>query len=514
MGSARPDISGSCNFLHDIVAKYLNVQLFSLRSDPEPGVHQCQPCQCNGHGAPGANCGSHGQSCQCGNNTVSDMTPCNWLHLDRDCHSRQCSRCQEDFLGDPQDGFQCYRQMTVDSEYCFDRFMPVPERNLSNLMDPGEIVFFAIQPKFMNVDIRLFVDLHRGARMHVWISPDSQTFKVYPGTNNQFVVALGEDDDGKAQYFSREKRDLERLKRKRGLVAQLAANITPTTEDPRGSNKKTASSSSTFIVREKKISDEDAFAFLRVEDAQTIWSLPNVGHRLIISLPESVHDLRTNRFYLAIQNGDRQGSGGLPIPACYGSLYFRQDQLHIDLFIFFSVFFSCVFLFLSFVVLVWHVKSIFDRRRERRRVEMEMEDMAKRPYSKLKVVINDGEEGEWARNVTAAAHPHRKQAPGPSETTVAGSKRRNGGRIFRPANNIVSDSREVTLPLLDRREAFSGGVSHGNRVNPVVAVGPTSDGLAEVTTVLISLPRSSNGALGLSFGSALTSRNASKDSSK
>jgi len=40
----------------------------------------------------------------------------------------------------------------------------------------------------------------------------------------------------------------------------------------------------------------------------------------------------------------------------YGSIYFRQDQLHIDLFVFFSVFFSCFFLFLSICVLVWKVK--------------------------------------------------------------------------------------------------------------------------------------------------------------
>jgi hypothetical protein len=43
----------------------------------------------------------------------------------------------------------------------------------------------------------------------------------------------------------------------------------------------------------------------------------------------------------------------------------RQDQLHIDLFVFFSVFFSCFFLFLSVVVVIWKVKQTADMRRAR-----------------------------------------------------------------------------------------------------------------------------------------------------
>ena len=37
-----------------------------------------------------------------------------------DCWRSQCAKCKEYFVGDPRDGHQCYRSMTVDNPYCFD----------------------------------------------------------------------------------------------------------------------------------------------------------------------------------------------------------------------------------------------------------------------------------------------------------------------------------------------------------------------------------------------------------
>jgi hypothetical protein len=82
----------------------------------------------------------------------------------------------------------------------------------------------------------------------------------------------------------------------------------------------------------------------------------------------------------------------------------RQEQLHIDLFVFFSVFFSCFFLFLSGVVVVWKIKQgllfkrdfscstiskfVFsspaaDLRMARRLHVIEIQLMAQRPYSSV-----------------------------------------------------------------------------------------------------------------------------------
>jgi hypothetical protein len=41
----------------------------------------------------------------------------------------------------------------------------------------------------------------------------------------------------------------------------------------------------------------------------------------------------------------------------FGSIFFRQDQLHIDLFVFFSVFFSAFFLFLAACGIAWKFKQ-------------------------------------------------------------------------------------------------------------------------------------------------------------
>lgn len=82
--------------------------------------------------------------------------------------------------------------------------------------------------------------------------------------------------------------------------------------------------------------------------------------RLIITLPHDKHDLSASRYYLAllaISSLPAQATHIVPIPT-YGTVFFRQDQLHIDLFVFFSVFFSCFFLFLAVCVVGWKAKQV------------------------------------------------------------------------------------------------------------------------------------------------------------
>ena len=74
----------------------------------------------------------------------------------------QCSQCKEYFLGTPTNGHQCYRQMQVDLEYCHD-----PNSQTDCLHDPvallpGRTVFYAVQPKYLNVDIRITIDVTQG----------------------------------------------------------------------------------------------------------------------------------------------------------------------------------------------------------------------------------------------------------------------------------------------------------------------------------------------------------------
>lgn len=81
--------------------------------------------------------------------------------------------------------------------------------------------------------------------------------------------------------------------------------------------------------------------------------------RLIITLPHDKHDLAASKYYMALLaiSLPVQATHIVPVPT-YGTVFFRQDQLHIDLFVFFSVFFSCFFLFLAVCVVGWKAKQV------------------------------------------------------------------------------------------------------------------------------------------------------------
>lgn len=36
------------------------------------------------------------------------------------CWQVQCSKCRESYNGQPTNGHQCYKQISVDNKYCFD----------------------------------------------------------------------------------------------------------------------------------------------------------------------------------------------------------------------------------------------------------------------------------------------------------------------------------------------------------------------------------------------------------
>ena len=71
-------------------------------------------------------------------------------------------------MGKPTDGHQCYRQMTVDRDYCFD---PTTQMNCHSTPEPlhkGRTVFFVVQPKYLNVDIRIILDVTKGGEYPVF----------------------------------------------------------------------------------------------------------------------------------------------------------------------------------------------------------------------------------------------------------------------------------------------------------------------------------------------------------
>lgn len=118
--------------------------------------------------------------------------------------------------------------------------------------------------------------------------------------------------------------------------------------------------------------------FVSVTHADMFLVVRHVRNRLVMMLPNTAHQLKVSRFYMVL-SGSANSS--------YGIVYFRQDQPHIDLFVFFSVFFSCFFLFLAGCVLLWKAKQAVDRQRSRHRRQIEMHDMASRPFASVLVHV-------------------------------------------------------------------------------------------------------------------------------
>ncbi len=334
----------------------------------------CKPCECNGHGSV---CDRHtGENCLCMNNTVTDLAECAALRRSRgahvSCRKFQCSKCKDYFIGRPAGGHQCFRQMSVNADFCLDGDPLLTRENcdfkvineyknaLSGAYDNLEASFFAVQPKFMNVDIRLYLDVTRGVG-DVLVSSDSQLVRVSEA--GEVIVDAERDLTFDNPNLSRDD-PLFRPRSKRSIW------IPP----PRPEAK--APSPIRVIQKEAANDAASLSTFAVMDEPNMLLYVKNVSRRLVVSLPEASHDLRTTRFYVVIIPEAERG----PL-SFVGSVRFRQDQLHIDLFVFFSVFFSGFFLFLSFCVLAWQANASRRARRNRMLRATELENLSKRPFA-------------------------------------------------------------------------------------------------------------------------------------
>lgn len=369
----------------------------------------CRPCECHGHGDM---CdpvtGKYpffslqlslfteyrliGEKCNCANNTESDLTCSAKTHKNsvHPCWDVQCSKCRDSYQGHPTHGHQCYKQITVESKMCFDaktigrfdfchncgRESAIIDSCFTDeckvkprALNPGETVFFVIQPRFMNVDIRLIVDVTQG-QLDLFMSPQDDSFVVESNKTSGFhEIYLDHQykwtmDHNQASQmfqpitFSPQKNKYKNYSEEDRLYMNPAPDCKTKTDG--------------FQVK-------DFFAgqlctYITLLQCNTLMRVFGLKNRLVVTLPQSIHNLSTTRFFIVIRATGMQA-------ASYGLIFFRQDQLHIDLFVFFSVFFSCFFLFLAICVVAWKFKQAADMRRARRRHNIELIHMAQRPFS-------------------------------------------------------------------------------------------------------------------------------------
>lgn len=245
-------------------------------------------------------------------------------------------------------------------------FLEECNRNPSALLQ-GHTGFFAVQPRYMNVDIRIIVDVTKGGVDFFLAAKD-----------DVFIVEV-DKETGLHDIYIDEKYGIDLKSHKitseiQSSVKKMKRNI----EDLESSNS--TDSVPVEVLLPTVANAQGLTTYIEVKKCEDFLLVRNLENRLVVTIPQEVHDLRTTRFYMILRGTGKE---------TYGNLFFRQDQTRIDLFVFFSVFFSCFFLFLAICVVVWKVKQAFDLRRARRLHAAEMKHMASRPFGRIVTIVDD-----------------------------------------------------------------------------------------------------------------------------
>lgn len=325
----------------------------------------------------------------------------------------------------------------------------------------GQTVFFVVQPRFMNVDIRIIVDVTQG-ELNFYMSPQEDA-----------LVVLQEESTGIHEVFL-DKKYAWFADHNSDLIEELSIDPRPSppfshhgfdsnitlshSRIPGATHDCSPLNLNGLFV--KDVRAKDLSTYVTLDKCNTMLRVYNLKNRLVLTLPQNIHNLSSTRFFIALK-----ASNG---PASYGLVFFRQDQLHIDLFVFFSVFFSCFFLFLAVCVVVWKAKQAADIRRARLRHVVEMLHMAKRPFATVQLAVS-----------------HSGMSGSGNTTNTPTQLRRRPGRGYSSKHQTVR-----TLP----------------DIRPV-AVEPTADNLAAITTVFVRLPGKTKSPVSIALGTALVVMN-------
>ena len=133
----------------------------------------CKQCDCNGHGD---TCDPDtGRDCACRNNTATEAGSSS------STRAGECATCEQYFIGDPRGGHSCYRAMMVNTDYCLDQVIGaqltsvIIQMIMTFMTRTSTVEFFAVLPKFMNVHIRVSVDMVEG-EVDVILTSNRQMF--------------------------------------------------------------------------------------------------------------------------------------------------------------------------------------------------------------------------------------------------------------------------------------------------------------------------------------------------
>lgn len=215
----------------------------------------------------------------------------------------------------------------------------------------------------------------------------------------------------------------------------------------------------------------DVITYVSASEQGKVVTIRDIRHRLVLSIPYVGHDLKQSKFYVVVH-----GVGSPSSDFTRGRILFRQDQPHIDLFVFFSVFFSCFFLFLAVCILLWKFKLVYGVRQNRQRVAIELQTMAKRPFGKVFLVF-DKHTKEKAADLSLVLAERGANAEEPS--TSGGIR-----RMLRKKKRNVVDVGQGSSP---RAAASTDGTVKLPSLMPV-ALEYLHGGVVAVATLPVQLP--------------------------
>ena len=78
------------------------------------------------------------------------------------CGLLQCSQCKDQYIGTPTDGHQCYLRAVSEQEYCITRSDVHSICSTTEPLRYGYAVMYAVLPKYLNVNIKIYVNIHEG----------------------------------------------------------------------------------------------------------------------------------------------------------------------------------------------------------------------------------------------------------------------------------------------------------------------------------------------------------------
>ena len=183
---------------------------------------------------------------------------------------------------------------------CFDA-KPFDECKIETIpLKSGKTVFFVVQPRFMNVDIRIILDVTEG-ELDFFMSSNDDSFVVLTNQSNSYHEILL---DSKYQWTQVIDKDVDYSEN---------LNITPLVTSSKKSFDNVSiphgftadqiqmdcRSNGKFHVLDKVASSLSTH--IKLNQCNTLLRVFELKNRLVVTLPQNIHNLSGTRFFIALR---------------------------------------------------------------------------------------------------------------------------------------------------------------------------------------------------------------------